>query len=334
MNHEDLFTAEAEAVPAELGGVAESRQAAEEELLAKSNVVGVGLGYKITGGEQTDTASVMVLVNHKLPEGLVADQDVVPETVDGRPTDVVEVGDLFAGGSDTEELMPLQEVDAQTLAKRVRPARPGYSVGHFKITAGTIGAGAYDLTPIPGIPPRYYILSNNHVLANSNQANIGDPILQPGPFDGGTMPADVIGRLARYVPIKFDGSCNYVDAAVAEVPFDTIDRDIYWNGYPATAAKAAAVGMLLKKTGRTTHFTTGRVTAIGATVNVNYGGGKVAKFCNQIVTSNMSAGGDSGSLVLDWDNNPVGLLFAGSSVATILNPIATVQLALKVRVWP
>ena len=92
--------------------------------------------------------------------------------------------------------------------------------------------------------------------------------------------------------------------------------------------------MLLKKTGRTTNFTTGRVTAIAATVNVNYGGGKVAKFCNQIITTNMSAGGDSGSMVLDLQNNPVGLLFAGSSVATILNPIALVQLALQVRVWP
>jgi len=184
------------------------------------------------------------------------------------------------------------------------------------------------------MPPRYYILSNNHVLANSNDASLGDRILQPGPHDGGTQPADVIGRLSRFVPIKFDGSCNYVDAAIAEVPFHEIDRDIYWNGYPASAAMAATAGMLLKKTGRTTNFTTGKVTAIGATVNINYGGGKVAKFCNQIVTTAMSAGGDSGSLVLDEANHPVGLLFAGSSVATILNPIALVQLALKVRIWP
>jgi hypothetical protein len=228
---------------------------------------------------------------------------------------------------------PLRSVDAQTLTNRVRPARPGYSVGHPKITAGTIGAGCYDLEPLPGKPPRYYILSNNHVLANSNDASIGDPIYQPGPFDGGG-PADAIGRLSRFVPIKFDGSCNYVDAAVAEVPFDTIDRDIYWTGYPTAVAIAAQVGMLVKKTGRTTNFTTGTVTAINSTVNVNYGGGKVARFCNQIITTDMSAGGDSGSLVLDWTNRPVGLLFAGSPVATILNPIANVQLALRVRVWP
>ena len=331
MNNEDLFAAQADTVPKALTAVASSKASAEEGLLGKENVVGVGVGLKITGGEQTATPSVMVLVSQKMPTDLLGRSDTIPKTVDGKPTDVLEVGHLFAGGS--QQLMETQEVDALTLATRIRPARPGFSVGHFKITAGTIGAGAYDLSPMPGIPPRYYILSNNHVLANSNNANLGDPILQPGPFDGGTAPADVIGRLARFVPIKFDGTCNYVDAAVAEVPFHLIDRDIYWNGYPATTAKAAAIGMIVKKTGRTTNFTTGRVTALAATVNVNYGG-QVAKFCNQVITTNMSAGGDSGSMVLDLENNPVGLLFAGSSVATILNPIALVQLALQVRVWP
>lgn len=332
MNEHELFDAEAAAaVPAELENLTDALAAAEDKFLDRANVVGVGLGHKISDGRMSDVASVMVLVSQKVPESALSAKDKVTKTIENKPTDVLEVGHLLAGGEVPAE--PLQAVDAQTLAKRVRPVRPGYSVGHPKVTAGTIGAGCYDLAPLPGMPPRYYILSNNHVLANSNDANIGDPIYQPGTFDGGG-PADAIGRLARYVPIKFDGSCNYVDAAIAEVPFDTIDRDIYWSGYPTTAAVGANVGQLLKKTGRTTHFTTGRVTVVNATVNVGYGGGKVARFCNQIITTNMSAGGDSGSLVLDWQNRPVGLLFAGSAVATILNPIATVQLALNVRVWP
>lgn len=330
MSENELFETEATAL-GELAGLTDALGAAKEKFLGRANVVGVGLGHKITDGQMSQTPSVMVLVSQKLPEGLLESKDKVTKTIESKPTDVLEVGHLLAGKGSRPE--PLQAVDAQTLATRVRPVRPGYSVGHPKVTAGTIGAGCYDLEPIPGMPPRYYILSNNHVLANSNDASIGDPIYQPGVYDGGG-PADAIGRLARYVPITFDGSCNYVDAAIAEVPFDTIDRDIYWSGYPTTAATAATVGQLLKKTGRTTHFTTGQVTAVNATVNVGYGAGKVAKFCNQIVTTNMSAGGDSGSLVLDWQNRPVGLLFAGSSVATILNPIATVQLALKVRVWP
>lgn len=330
MNDNDLFQTETVA-SGELAGLSDALGAAQEKFLGRANVVGVGLGHKITDGQMSDTPSVMVLVSQKMPDGLLDARDKVTKTIESKPTDVLEVGHLLAGKGAQAE--PLRAVDAQTLAKRVRPVRPGYSVGHPKVTAGTIGAGCYDLSPLPGVPPRYYILSNNHVLANSNDASIGDPVYQPGVYDGGG-PADAIGRLARYVPITFDGSCNYVDAAIAEVPFDTIDRDIYWSGHPTTAAAAATVGQYLKKTGRTTHFTTGQVTALNATVNVGYGAGKVAKFCNQIVTTNMSAGGDSGSLVLDWENRPIGLLFAGSSVATILNPIATVQLALKVRVWP
>jgi hypothetical protein len=342
MDNEDLLDAQTSAISDEFAATAESKASAEGNLLDRENVVGVAVGYKIKAGEQTDTPSVMVLVSQKMPMELLSKPDAIPKTVANRPTDVLEVGILFAGGSEdalevqesVAQRVTTQDVDARTLATRERPARPGYSVGHYRITAGTIAAGCYDISPLPGIPPRYYILSNNHVLANSNDANLGDPVLQPGPFDGGALSTDVIGRLSRFVPIKFDGSCNYVDAAIAEVPFNLIDRDIYWIGYPATAAKAAEVGMLLKKTGRTTNFSTGRVTAIGATVNVNYGGSKVAKFCNQIITTNMSGPGDSGSMVLDWKNNPVGLLFAGSGVATILNPIATAQLALGVRVWP
>src|SRR5690606_11812561 len=330
MHEHELFDAEATAVPSELQGLTDALATAEDKFLDKPNVVGVALGHKITDGVMSDTPSIMVLVSHKVPADMLRPADRVTKTVDNTPTDVLEVGHLVAGGEAPAE--PLRAVDAQTLASRVRPVRPGYSMGHPKVTAGTIGAGCYDIAPLPGMPPRYYVLSNNHVLANSNDAQIGDPVYQPGVFDGGG-PADAIGRLARYVPIRFDGTCNYVDAAIAEVPFDTIDRDIYWSGYPTTAATAAPVGQLVKKTGRTTHFTTGRVTAVNATVNVGYGGGKVARFCNQIITTTMSAGGDSGSLVLDWENRPVGLLFAGSAVATILNPIATVQVALGVRLW-
>jgi hypothetical protein len=338
MNDHELFESEAFELPNELAELTSAMATAEDRFLDRANVVGVGLGHKIKDGEQSTTPSVMVLVSEKLPDHMLSSRDKVSKTIESTPTDVLEVGHLFAGGGSEGDLAatpvePLQAVDAQTLARRIRPVRPGYSVGHPKVTAGTIGAGCYDLRPLPGKPAKYYILSNNHVLANSNDASLGDPIYQPGVFDGGG-PADAIGRLARYVPIKFDGSDNFVDAAIAEVPFDTIDRDIYWTGYPTTAAAAAAVGMLVKKTGRTTHFTTGRVTALNATVNVGYGGGKVAKFVNQIITTDMSAGGDSGSLVLDWQNRPIGLLFAGSSVATILNPIATVQLSLGVRVWP
>ena len=80
------------------------------------------------------------------------------------------------------------------------------------------------------------------------------------------------------------------------------------------------------------NFTTGRITAINATVNVGYGSGRVGRFVDQIVTTNMSAGGDSGSLVLTLDNVAIGLLYAGSAVAMIANQIENVRALLRVEV--
>jgi len=67
-------------------------------------------------------------------------------------------------------------------------------------------------------------------------------------------------------------------------------------------------------------------------VQVGYGGGRTALFTNQILTTNMSKGGDSGSLLVDGEGNKaVGLLFAGSDEVTIHNPIGFVKDALRFR---
>ncbi len=112
--------------------------------------------------------------------------------------------------------------------------------------------------------------------------------------------------------------------------FDDASREIYWNGY-VTGTAVASVGLRVQKTGRTTGHTTGQISAINATINVNFGSAGTARFINQIVTGAMSAGGDSGSLVLDMNNRAVGLLFAGSTSATILNPIAPVLSGLGIK---
>jgi hypothetical protein len=222
-------------------------------------------------------------------------------------------------------------IEAQTFNARVRPAIPGYSIGHFRITAGTFGCLVRDVCP----PCRIYILSNNHVLANSNAAGIGDPILQPGPYDGGTYPADVIARLARFVPIRFNNPDNYnlVDAALAE-PIDQRDvvAAIVGRGIPKGTVEAT-LGMEVAKSGRTTQATTSKVIGIAATVAVGYGAAGVAYYRDQILTTNMSQGGDSGSLLVSRsDQRATGLLFAGSSVVTVHNNIRNVLMALGVEI--
>lgn len=350
----------------------------EKELLQKENVVGVALGNKFTDNEDTGKKSIQVLVRHKMSEDFLSKEDLVPKEIKGTKTDVLEVGQIYAGGPltpspdiDTESLldrdvdggrtnggtqmytkedtmaeqreqrarsrMPetMQRATPEMLRQRVRPAKGGFSVGHPSVTAGTIATSCYNWSEKPGIPQQYYILGNNHVLADSNDASVGDPILQPGAFDGGSYPQDMIGRLSRFIPIQFKtettAPTNYVDAAIAEVPFHIADREVYWIGYVKDLYEAPEVNDIVQKTGRTTNFTTGKVLSVNATVDVNYGGGRVARFARQIITSNMSAGGDSGSLVTDLKERAVGLLFAGSNSVTVINNIYFVQRLLGIR---
>ncbi|MPZ89154.1 MAG: serine protease [Nitriliruptorales bacterium] len=319
-------------VPAGYRDLAETQARNQAHLLDKDHVVGVACGTKIAGGEDTGEQALTVLVDTKLPREMLTEDDLVDTSVDDTPTDVQEVGVLQAGQAVP---VPPEVMEPSALSQRVRPAMGGFSCGHPQVTAGTIATGCYDASPFPGIPQRYYLLSNNHVIANSNNAQIGDPCLQPGRVDGGQDPQDVIGRLARFVPIQFmsgaSAPLNLVDAAIAEVPFHLLSREIYYLGYVKRLFIAPNINDVVQKTGRTTNFTTGRVTNINATVDVNYDG-RVARFARQTITTAMSAGGDSGSLVTNLDEEGVGLLFAGSSEVTILNNLAFVQSLLGVRI--
>jgi hypothetical protein len=317
-------------VPEEYADLARAQLAVQDQLLRAVTIVGVALGHKVTAGVDTGERAIVVLVERKLPIEALDPAEVVPPAIQGIPTDVQEVGVLRAGPQ------PLA-ASAVTLTQRYRPAFGGISVGHKDITAGTIATGCYDATPFPGIPPKFYLLSNNHVLANSNAGQVGDAILQPGAFDGGTVENDQIGTLSRFVEVKFlDGSANpatnEIDAALAEVDLSELDRRIHWVGTLRRIVTTPQVGTLLSKCGRTTGFTTGSVQNINATVDVNYSAGKSARFAGQLITTPMSAPGDSGSLIADLDGGVVGLLFAGSDLATIVNPIEAVQRLLGVKV--
>ena len=301
------------AFEAQLTKIATTQAAHEEEILQLKNVMGVGIGAKTTGGKETKEICIQVYVKKKLAKKSLQKKDIVSPTFDGVKTDVIEVG----------------EIEAQAYTARLRPIQPGYSIGHHKITAGTFGCLVKD-TCCNGI----YILSNNHVLANSNMASRNDPILQPGRYDNGSYPEDVIARLYKFIPIHFNDSKNYnlVDAALAR-PTDirNVMASIVTLGIPK-GVEEALLGMEVVKSGRTTETTTGNVTGVNVSVKVSYGPGKMAYFRNQILTSAMSKGGDSGSLLLSKkDRKAVGLLFAGSSAVTIHNNISNVLMAFNVH---
>lgn len=196
---------------------------------------------------------------------------------------------------------------------RVRPLKIGWSIGHEKVTAGTLGCFARPNGKKDGI----YILSNNHVIANQNNAKAGDKILQPGRHDNGKPDKDTVAKLTSFVRLKKDH--NHVDGAIALVNSDikcdlsTIDG---FGKYGGTSDGELDVGMEVRKFGRTTGNTRGTITAIEMdNVRVNYGNSGVLAFDNQIEihgnNSDFSRGGDSGSLVMNSKNQGIGLLFAG-----------------------
>ncbi len=297
-----------------LAAVQETKEANQDDLLTMPNVVGVGVGYKKSKGKETSTLCVHVYVEKKLDKKELAPDAIIPPNLDDVKTDVLEIG----------------RVEALAFKSRVRPARPGYSIGHYKVTAGTFGCLVRDVCN----PCHTYILSNNHILANSNAARKGDPILQPGKYDGGTYPADLVARLDRFVPIRFNQSKRYnlVDAALAKpVSLRKVIASVVSLGIPKGTVEAT-LGMNVVKSGRTTGTTAGKVIGIDATIAVNFGVG-IAYFHNQTLTTDMSEGGDSGSLLMSrTDRKATGLLFAGSRKVTVHNNISNVLMSLGVEI--
>ena len=111
---------------------------------------------------------------------------------------------------------------------------------------------------------RKFILSNNHVLARSNDGTVGDDITQPGLIDSQCEPAGAVADLSAFVRLKFDGSANTADAAIAEVRLGQVDESgaILDIGIPSATPVEASPGMRVKKSGRTTGLTKGRVLAV------------------------------------------------------------------------
>ncbi len=281
------------------------------------NVVGTGVSLKVTKNYVTNVPCVVVFVKRKIrPKELLP--KAIPEKIDGIPTDVVEAGTPVL----RHYIRPIPP----------RPVPPGYSIGHIRVTAGTLGCLVRDRATGETL-----ILSNNHVLANSNNASPGDPIVQPGPYDGGLHPSDTIATLVRWRPIVLWS--NTVDAAVAKpIRPDIVTSSIPGISVPRGVSRVNRVGIYVQKVGRTTQHTSGIITAYNASIYpLNYPGIGGVEFLECIVTTGMSSGGDSGSLLLDFDKHAVGLLFAameidGRDVVTYYNDILNVQSELNIDI--
>lgn len=270
-----------------------------DQILSDEAVQAVGIGLDDDGNE------VLVVTTYPgaartltLPTG-VSDEDVVVE----------ERGDIQI---ETAPQVVKPQLDRKA---KHRPVPCGVSAGHPTVTAGTVGFNVTDGDEV-------FTASNNHVYAAVNQGESGDPIIQPGDADGGGS-ADQCANLANYVPVEDGTLLDFAWAIQGAVEFD---NELVGVGTPTGETRRVEVGDTLIKSGRTTGVTEGTVEQVDVSVDVGYGDAGTFTLEDQIITTDMSDGGDSGSAVLHKeDNAPAAVLFAGSDSATVHNQAVNIN---------
>lgn len=239
---------------------------------------------------------------------------LIPIKYKGIETDVVESGEFESLG----------------FTDRIRPVPGGYSIGSSEVPlGGTMSCMVHH-------NGEYYILGCNHFLAFFNTLPLGTSIIQPSLNDHGVAPRDTVAALYKFIPLQLvtstHSSENYVDCAIAKI-----------SNMSLVSNKIALLGAIhkiilpsldqsVRKVGKTTGITYGYVTAFHATTRLNISTTKELIFKDQIITTAMADKGDSGSLLMDLNNNAVGMIVGGSIKSkTTVTPITTVLNSLNVE---
>lgn len=258
----------------------------------------IGVGYN---------GSIIVYVEKATPQTV----SFIPKNIEGQNVKIIETGSI--------KLLSFPVVSAiyGSRVDRVRPPVGGISISHQLGTAGTLESAVKDKSTGKNLG-----LSCNHVIGmqwgEMSEGKQGDAVLQPGVYDGGTN-EDKIGELQKWVRVENDKN-NSIDAAVFE---DGSIGDIIDVGKPSNAIDAM-VGMKVKKSGRSSGLTFGKIIDVNASVDVD--GWGTAPFVDQIVVSPAFAlPGDSGSWVGDENDRTVGMVFAGSTEVTVVNKAKNIE---------
>ena len=312
---------------------------AHPDLMSQKGIVGTG-----TGLDDDDNVVIRIYTTG-------ADSPKIPKSIEGIPVVEVMGGPIFKA----QTIIPIQQ---QALT---RPVPIGVSVFSNNVcSTGTLGCRLVNQAGT------VFALSTNHVFAGDSSTinglatgnKIGTPIVQPAPGDQNCQTAGTIGNLAAFVNVVADGTTqNVVDAAIMTTDKTLVNSNTPVGGYGIPASNlvnngrviisppfngqivttAPFLGQKLQKFGRTSGYTQGQVTAVNAQITIPYGNGN-AVFVNQIevvaIGSSVVFGtfGDSGSLAVDFNRNPVGLLFATNGNNAFLNPFSQVLNLLSFKI--
>lgn len=286
----------------------EAKKKFKDRLLAIPGVTGVGYN-----------GSVIVYVDPSTSPKALA---FIPKSLDGIKVDVRKARfKTLANLIPAEAVYPIR-------TNRFRPTPGGVSIGHYKVTAGTLCmARSTKSGDIVG-------LTNNHIAAlrwgTEMIGKKGDPILQPGPYDGGNLENDILGYLDSWVDVRTDAK-NLIDAATFSS--DHLDPSIADIGKP-TSTVEPYVGQSLVKSGRTSGVNYTRIIDVDADIKVE--GNGLCQFQHQIITEPACLfPGDSGSWAGDSDSFAnIGLGHAGDDNLSAFSRMSYVESLLNLEVIP
>lgn len=291
------------------------RQVADE-YLKDPNINSVGVGYKVKDGQRTGELALQFTVGQKVaPEGLEAvTTRPIPQTIEANgikfTTDVVE-------REFRRQPVAVESGDTKPERKRrIDPMVPGVSVGHVRSTAGTFGCLVNE-----NESGQTRMLSNWHVL-HGETGELGDSIVQPGPFDDNRVETNTCGKLVR----SFLGLAG--DCAIASIVDRMAGEEILGLDVPVRRVGDPELDDVVVKSGRTTDVTYGVVTRIHTITELDYGAAGVHEIGSfeigpepdhPAANNEISMGGDSGSAWMavgssgDVDDMMLGLHFAGET---------------------
>ena len=288
-------------------------------LLNLENVISVGMGYKYINGNKTEELCIHVGVDRKIEERFISKNNIIPKTYMGIKTDVVNIGKLNFFNQTTFN-------DDSNLSSKIRPLKGGYAI-ETELSEGTIGC---IVSKQMRGKKTFFILSNNHVLTARENLNIGAPIFQPEEDENNE---NFVANLTTYVPFNYDDGSddplvNYVDCAIARINNSQLASNKIAIIGEIKGVSEPKLGLQIKKVGKSTGYTEGEIITIGQTVSSKIDEEKSVIFKNLIVANLKSSFGDSGSVIVNENNEVVGLLIGGD-IAEETSTFSNIQEVLK-----
>jgi hypothetical protein len=305
-------------------GIRPVKRRVEVDLLSRRGVVGVDIGEKVTAGRRTGQIGIVVYVRQKSPAARLRAADLVPAEIEGIATDVV-ADDVVLHRA---LLARDAEFPSARGAERHRDVLGGISMGPWRTVVlappdaprpgeytivGTLGALVTDRAGNGQVMG----LTTFHAACVDDAWSVGDEMVHPSRVDSGVRPGDMVGTLCR---AALSGSVD--GAAVLLTPKRSYRPSIVDIG-AVTGSVVATRGTVVRKRGRTTGLTTGRITSVDATVLTDYRDGLGVRVLRDQLRIEVVGGGvmgdygDSGAAVVDPDNRVVGLYVAGNPSGTV-----------------